>query len=147
MATKRKGTVQEQMEEITEKKESPVKAFNFQEYQIAASPEARTVVIEETGDEFEVKIKPLSWSRRNQILSKSLKWSDTGQTNFDGDSYVRACLKEMVVDAPWGSTSEAFLISIDERLGNALETLVPSAFGTTDSDEITLEDTDKIKNE
>ena len=41
----------------------------------------------------------------------------------------RECLREMIIDAPWGKTNELFLISIDERLGNVLETLVPSAFG------------------
>ena len=34
----------------------------------------------------------------------------------------------MIVEAPWGKTSETFLISIDARLGTALEQLVPSAF-------------------
>ena len=34
----------------------------------------------------------------------------------------------MIVEAPWGRTTEAFLISIDERLGTALENLVPTAF-------------------
>ena len=38
----------------------------------------------------------------------------------------------MVVDAPWGPTTEAFLASIDERLGSALETIVPNAFGEED---------------
>ena len=150
MATRRKGTAQEGMDALREaeaKTKTPKKQFNFSEYQIAATPEAKTVEIEDTGDTFEVKVKPLSWSRRNQILSSSLKWSDSGNTNFDGDAYVRACLKEMVIEAPWGATSEAFLMSIDERLGNALETLVPSAFGSDKDDNITLEDTDTIKNE
>ena len=47
---------------------------------------------------------------------------------FGGDTYVRECLKEMIVEAPWGRTTEAFLLSIDERLGGALERLVPVAF-------------------
>ena len=38
----------------------------------------------------------------------------------------------MIIEAPWGKTTEAFLISIDERLGKALEELVPQAFGTDD---------------
>ena len=62
-----------------------------------------------------------------------MKWQDNGQTAFDGDLYVRECLKEMIVEAPWGRTSESFLISIDERLGTALESLVPKAFGGDDS--------------
>ena len=35
----------------------------------------------------------------------------------------------MIVEAPWGATNEAFLVTIDERLGRALESLVPTAFG------------------
>jgi len=34
----------------------------------------------------------------------------------------------MIVKAPWGKTSESFLVTIDERLGKALEALVPQAF-------------------
>ena len=34
----------------------------------------------------------------------------------------------MIVDAPWGKTTESFLITIDERLGAGLESLVPQAF-------------------
>jgi len=36
----------------------------------------------------------------------------------------------MIVEAPWGRTTEAFLLSIDERLGSALEKLVPTAFSS-----------------
>ena len=35
----------------------------------------------------------------------------------------------MIIDAPWGRTTEAFLATIDGRLGKALEELVPQAFG------------------
>jgi len=35
----------------------------------------------------------------------------------------------MIVDAPWGRTTEALLVSIDSRLGTALEAIVPKAFG------------------
>ena len=47
----------------------------------------------------------------------------------------------MIIDAPWGKTSELFLISIDERLGSVLEQLVPQAFGTDALEEVdTLKD-------
>ena len=36
----------------------------------------------------------------------------------------------MIVDAPWGKTTETFLNSIDDRLGNALEGIVPKAFSS-----------------
>ena len=41
---------------------------------------------------------------------------------------MRECLKEMFVDAPWGRTTESFLISIDHRLGAVLKDVVPKAF-------------------
>ena len=102
--------------------------FDFNKYKIANRTVQRTLEVE--GAEFSVTVKPLSWAKRNHILSNAMTWDTDGATKFDGDIYVRECLKEMIVDAPWGKTTELFLISIDERLGNALETLVPSAFGS-----------------
>ena len=109
------------------------KGFDLSKYQIAQKTQVVPLIIENTGDEFEVTIKQLSWSKRNQLISGCLKWADSGDSSFDGDKYVRECLKEMVVEAPWGKTTEAFLLTIDERLGSALELLVPGAFddGTT----------------
>ena len=104
------------------------KGFDLSKYQIAQKTQVVPLIIENTGDEFEVTIKQLSWSKRNQLISGCLKWADSGDSSFDGDKYVRECLKEMVVEAPWGKTTEAFLLTIDERLGTALETLVPKGF-------------------
>jgi len=101
-------------------------AFDVSKYKISNSPKTETLYID--GTSFEVTIKPISWSMRNQIISRSLRWDANGNTNFDGDAYARECLKEMIVDAPWGRTTESFLISIDSRLGTLLETLVPKAF-------------------
>ena len=116
-------------------------SFDVSKYQITDSSRVETVTIEETGDTFEVTIKPLSWARKNKLLSEHLKWDNEGNTAFQSAEYVRSCLREMIVDAPWGKTTESFLISIDSRLGNALEALVPKAF---DSDE---ESVDNIKKE
>jgi len=104
------------------------KTFDFNKYKVALSTEVKTLELD--GAEFEITIKPLTWSKKNQFLSKCLKWDSDGQTIFDGDTYVRECLKEMIVNAPWGKTSELFLISIDDRLGSTLEKLVPQAFGS-----------------
>ena len=106
------------------------KGFSLEKYQLKGDNKQVPVIIEETGDEFEVTIKQLSWSKRNQLISKCLNWSTNGMTSFDGDLYVRESLKEMIVDAPWGRTTEAFLITIDERLGAALEAIVPKAFNS-----------------
>ena len=102
--------------------------FDLQKYQIQTGPKTITVAIEGTGDEFELTVKQLPWARRNQLISKCVSWDNDGKTSFGGDTYVRECLKEMIVEAPWGRTTEAFLLSIDERLGSALEKLVPAAF-------------------
>ena len=70
-----------------------------------------------------------------------MTWTTDGGSRFDGDTYVRECLKEMVLDAPWGKTTELFLMSIDDRLGGVLETIVPQAFGTEEIGDLeTLKD-------
>jgi len=113
------------------------KEFDISKYQISSDNYEQTIVIKETGDEFKVTLKPLSWSRRNKIVSRCLKIDGGGNNSFDGDYYMKECLKEMLVKAPWGPTTESFLVSIDERLGKALEQLVPQAFdGQGDAEEI-----------
>ena len=129
---------EEQLEELEDELplslNKPKKEFDFNKYRIANKTEIRTLELD--GAEFNVTIRPISWSKRNQILSKSMAWDTDGGARFDGDAYVRECLKEMLVDAPWGKTTELFLLSIDDRLGNALETLVPQAFGTGELDDV-----------
>ena len=126
-----KSEVSEAMEEVLEEEKQAApptkKGFDFNKYRISTAPEAQTLSVE--GEEFEVTIKPLTWSKKNQFLSKCLKWDSEGNTVFDGDAYVRLSLQAMIVAAPWGKTSEIFLISIDDRLGSVLEKLVPQAFG------------------
>jgi hypothetical protein len=118
--------------------------FDFKKYTLSSEPTKKVLTIEETGEAFEVTVKPLSWAKRNQMISASLNFGTDGATGFDGDGYVRGCLKEMLIDAPWGRTTEAFLLTIDERLGTALETLVPKAFGGTDAEAV---DVDIVKKE
>ena len=125
-------------EELEIPEVKPFVEFDFNKYRVANKTEIKTLEIDDTS--FNVTIKPLSWSRRNQILSRAMAWDSDGGTKFDGDVYVRECLKEMIIDAPWGKTSELFLISIDARLGTVLEALVPTAFGTD-----ALEDVDTLK--
>ena len=113
---------------MTKQSKAQEQKFDISKYQITPELKVHTVVIPETDDEFEVKIKQLAWTKRNQLVSKGLEWGKDGESSFNGDLYIRECLKEMIVEAPWGRTTEAFLISIDERLGTALESLVPTAF-------------------
>ena len=116
------------------------KAFDISKYQLTGENYIENVTIPETGDTFEVELKPMSWSRRNKIVSRCLKIDGGGNNSFDGDYYMKECLKEMIVQAPWGPTTESFLVAIDSRLGAALEALVPQAF---DADAVA----DKIKKE
>ena len=118
--------------------------FDYNKYLISHEPQTREIEIPGTGESFEVSVKTLSWSKRNQLISKNLHWDTTGNTSFSADGYVRDCLKEMIVEAPWGRTTEALLLSFDDRLGTALETLVPKAFGEGMEDTI---DSGAIKKE
>ena len=119
----------------TNKINSP-KSFDIEKYRIGSTAKIETITIDETGDTFEVTVMPLSWAKRNQLISEHMSWDATGNTSFQASEYVRACLREMIMDAPWGKTTESFLISIDHRLGTALEALVPQAFGTEGGDGI-----------
>ena len=103
--------------------------FDYSKYQVKSDLQTHTLTIDETGDSFEVTVKQLPWVKRNQLVSKCLIIGTEGEQSFDGDLYIRECLKQMIVEAPWGATTESFLLSIDERLGKVLESLVPTAFG------------------
>ena len=110
--------------------------FDVDKYRVGSSNKVETVTIEETGDTFEVTVKPLSWAKRNQLISEHKSWDSNGNTSFQASEYVRACLREMIIEAPWGKTTELFLMSIDDRLGTVLESIVPQAFGTEEIGDI-----------
>ena len=128
-----KGQILEE-EEITSNSNN----FDVNKYTIGNSLEEITLLVGPDEDELQITVKDISWSKRNQIMSKCLEWDNAGNTSFDGDAYVRLCLKEIIHEAPWGNTTEAFLIRINDDLGQALEQLVPRAFADDSnlSDEI-----------
>jgi hypothetical protein len=130
----------------TEKSVGTAKTFDYSKYLVSHEAETRTIEVPGTEESFEVSVKKLSWSKRNQIISKNLHWDSSGSTSFSADGYVRDCLKEILVEAPWGRTTEALLLSFDDRLGAALETLVPKAFGEG-SDDVIESDIHTIKKE
>ena len=126
----------------TTSKTKDASAFDVSKYTVATEAVTQTVTIEETGDSFEVKVKPVSWAKRNQLLAKHMSWAADGSTSFNVAEYVRECLTEMVIEAPWGKTTESFLISIDSRLGAALEQIVPQAFSNASQGDV-----DNVKKE
>ena len=123
----------------TVKKKPVTKSFDLSKYQV--SDGTITKVIEVGEDSFEVRVKELSWFQRNTLMSKCMQIKGNAESSFDGALYVREVLKQIIVEAPWGKTTDLFLTSINNELGQALETLVASMSG--DSEELGLEETKK----
>jgi len=122
-------------EEKTSQESAP---FDVSKYMISNQVEEREVEL--GNDTFTVKVKDLSWSRKNQLVAKAMAFGGKVEgMSFDADYYVKECLKAMIVEAPWGDTTDVFLISINDELGKALESIVPRAFGDGDEDEETTE--------
>ena len=67
------------------KREVEAATFDFRKYTLSLEPEKRTLTVPETGESFDVTIKPLSWAKRNQIISGSLTFGADGGPGFDGD--------------------------------------------------------------
>jgi len=115
--------------------------------------QVKDIVLNVTSEDGEVielplKLRGLPWSLKNQKISLSVKWDDSGQTSFDGDFYIRECLKWMIVEAPWGETTDSFLGQCGPELGTALENLVPKAFvdnSTVTMDNIKKESTESLE--
>lgn len=78
--------------------------------------------------EIVIKVKPMTWSRKNQILTKCFTYNQDGSIKFNFDRYTKDVLSEMIVEAPWGKTDEVFLNNIRPDFGSKLEKLVPKAF-------------------
>lgn len=81
-----------------------------------------------TDIEITIKVKPISWSRKNQILTKCFTYNQDGSIKFNFDRYTKDMLEEMIVEAPWGKTDDIFLSRIKPEFGSKLEKLVPKAF-------------------
>jgi hypothetical protein len=123
----------------TVKNKPAAKSFNLSKYQI--SDKSVSKVVDLGDDSFEVRVKELSWFQRNTLMSRCMQIKGNSESTFDGALFVREVLKEIIVEAPWGKTTDLFLTSIDSRLGQALETLVSSMSGG--SEELSLDETKK----
>lgn len=105
----------------------------YEKYLVSREPKEMSLSV--GGDEFKLKVRDIPRSKKNQIVSLAVKYDSDGNTHFDGDFYLRECLKFMIVEAPWGATDDRFLLQlkdVDEGVSNpladALEILVPGAF-------------------
>ena len=96
------------------------KFFTVEPKEIEISFEDATVTL---------KIKQITWSKKNQILSKCFSYQTDGSIQFNFDRYMKDCLCEMIIEAPWGETNHLFLSRIKPEFGAQLEKLVPKPLG------------------
>ena len=85
----------------------------------------KEIKLEYRGEEILIKVKPISWSKKNQILSDCFALDGM---KFNFDKYIKGMLGEMIAEAPWGETNQVFLNKINPEFGAILEKLVPKAF-------------------
>jgi len=95
---------------------------------IYISEELKTVDLKYKTAEITLKVRQLSWSKKNQILSACFTYGADSQMKFNFDKYIKDMLCEMIVEAPWGQTNHIFLSKISPDFGAMLEKLVPKAF-------------------
>jgi|TARA_R110001606_G_scaffold375441_1_gene533736 hypothetical protein len=101
-------------------------SFDVSKYKIKEQNQTYTVKLEK--DEFDVIIKPMTWQQKNELVARCMTFDDKGNSSFDSGIYIKEVLKEILIEAPWGKTTDEFLNSINQEMGSALEKLVPSAF-------------------
>lgn len=103
--------------------------MSYEKYMLTRESESVTLDLpyEEGEEEIKVVIKPLSWAKKNSLVSLCTQYTNTGNVAFDGQKYINEVLKYIVTEAPWGKTDDMFLAKVNLTLGGALEKLVPSA--------------------
>ena len=101
-------------------------SFDVSKYKIKEQNQTYTIKLEK--DEFDVIIKPMTWQQKNELVARCMTFDDKGNSSFDSGIHIKEVLKEILIEAPWGKTTDEFLNSINQEMGSALEKLVPSAF-------------------
>ena len=93
----------------------------------------KEVVIEYEGEKYPLKVRELSWSGMNRVLSKCSSFTADKRGVFDLDLYYREALIEMVVESPWGPFTHKLLTSFSATFGQKLEALVPVPGGLVEN--------------
>jgi hypothetical protein len=101
--------------------------FDINKICIGNDPES-DVELDFQGVPIKIRIRQLSWSKKNQILSNCFSYGSDGQMQFNFDRYMKEMLQAMIVKAPWGETNHIFLNKLNPAFGSILEKLVPKAF-------------------
>ena len=82
--------------------------FNIDKYKIKGENQNFTIKIKD--DQFDVTVKPMTWKSKNDLVAKCMTFEPTGASSFDSGKYVKEVLKYIIVDAPWGKTTDEFLV-------------------------------------
>lgn len=99
-----------------------------EELNIFTSNADKEVVLTFEGKEIRIKVRELSWSEKNTILSQCFTYNSDSSVSFNLDKYMKLVLSRIIVSAPWGETNQIFLTKIKPAFGAMLEKLVPKAF-------------------
>jgi len=90
--------------------------------------ENKEIELEFEGRKILIRVRELGWSEKNQILSQCFTYQTDGSVSFNFDRYFKLAISKIIVQAPWGETTNIFLNRIKPAFGALLEKLVPKAF-------------------
>jgi hypothetical protein len=100
-----------------------------------SSSETKEVEFDFKGSKILVKVKELSWSEKNQVLSKCFSYQSSGEISFDFDKYNKLMLRKLIVGIKVGATevptteiNDIFFNRLNPAIGSKLERIVPKAF-------------------
>ena len=91
----------------------------------------KDIEVEFEDQKYVFKVKSLSWSEMNRILSKCSSFTQDKKAIFDLDLYYREALIAMVVGTPsvspfnGGPLTHQLLVSFSSEFGSKLEAFVP----------------------
>ena len=89
------------------------------------SEELKEFEIEHEGEVYKLKVRELSWSEMNKVLSRCTSYSADRRGVFNLDQYYREALIAMVAESPWGPLTHQLLVKFSPEFGAKLEALVP----------------------
>ena len=103
--------------------------MSYEKYLLTRESESVTLDLPYAEGEEEIKVvlRPLSWAKKNSLVSQCTQYTSDGNVAFNGQKYINEVLMYIVTEAPWGKTDDMFLAKVNLTLGGALEKLVPSA--------------------
>ena len=84
--------------------------FDIKDYQVTGAEE-KTLTVD--GKELKLTIRTVPWPLMNDFVADAFRVTVEDQAgHFDNGLYQRECLKYMLVEAPWGRTTDTFLLSL-----------------------------------